>query len=699
LGISEKLGTFIEFTATIVAAMIVAFRQNWELTLVTGSLLIFILLVTSIILPLIRKVMIAVVISEAKAASVASEVFNGMRMIAACGAEMRTLDKFALWADAAKKNGQKTPPLIAVQVSLSVFSVFSGFALSFWYGTKLYSEGRLSSIGSVLVVVMSVMMMTISLQRLVTPMIAASNAMLAACDFFTVIDAPKVPTEGLKEPNVSAMDDIEFCNIDFAYPSRPDVLVLDGLNLTIESGKLTAIVGPSGSGKSTIVGLLERWYSLREQPVLPDAVKAAKKEKKKAKCGAAGQAAVAALEGSSQPPPVQLKGEILVSGHHLDEVDLKWWRSQIGLVQQEPFLFNDTIFNNVAAGLVGTPYEDVGYERKREMVIDACAEAFASEFIDKLPEGYESMVGDGGAKLSGGQRQRISIARAVVGQPAILILDEATSAMDARAERIVQAALDRVSKGRTTISIAHRLSTVMKADKIVVLQKGKVIEEGTHHHLLARQDGVYYGLVHAQQLAMGSERTEDDDPINPDDDSSVTQFKNEKQAIQAIPQTAQPAPPHQPGVSVRGPVVSFARLLSEQRTRVPQYLLIVFLSMCTGAATPLQAWLFGKIITVFEDIYDLPALTSNASFISMMWFVLAIGTGLAYFFVAYLSSHLAYYISSTYRKQYFENLLYQAMAFFDAEGHSPGTLTARVSSDPKKLEELLGLNMAMLYNS
>ncbi|KAL4996438.1 P-loop containing nucleoside triphosphate hydrolase protein [Aspergillus recurvatus] len=700
LGISEKLGTFIEFTATIVAAMIVAFIHSWQLTLVTGSLLVFILVSTSVMMTLIRKGMIAVVISEAKAASVASEVFNGMRMIVACGAEMRTLNKFAVWADEAKKNGQRTSPLIAVQVSVSVFSMFSGFALSFWYGTKLYSDGRLSNIGSVLVVVMSVMMMAIALQRLATPLIAVSNAMLAACEFFTVIDAPKVPMDGLKEPRVSAMEDIEFRNVDFAYPSRPDVKVLDGLNLTIEVGKLTAIVGPSGSGKSTIVGLLEGWYSLREQNVLPEAVKAVEKEKKKTKKSeAAAQAADATLTSPFQPPPVQLKGEILVSGrHNLHDVDLKWWRAQIGLVQQEPFLFNDTIFNNVAAGLVGTPYENASYEVKREMVVAACEEAFASEFIDRLPEGYESMAGDSGAKLSGGQRQRISIARAVVRQPAILILDEATSAMDAKAERIVQAALDRVSRARTTISIAHRLSTIMKADKIVVLQKGKVIEEGTHHSLLEVENGVYYGLVHAQQLAMGSESADDDSLIHPDDDySSPSQVKEEKQAIQAAPQARQPAALSQPGV--RESMASFARLLYEQRAQFPQYLLIVFLSMCTGAATPIQAWLFGQIIAVFEDIYDMSALTSRANFLSKMWFVLAVCTGVLYFCVAFLSIHLAYYISSTYRKQYFENLLYQAMAFFDTEGHSPGTLTARVSSDPKKLEELLGLNMSMLYNS
>jgi ABC-type multidrug transport system fused ATPase/permease subunit len=146
----------------------------------------------------------------------------------------------------------------------------------------------------------------------------------------------------------------------------------------------------------------------------------------------------------------------------LRSADLKWWRAHIGLVQQEPFLFNDTIFNNVAFGLCGTPLDGASDEEKKTMVEEACKEAYAEEFISRLPQGYETMVGESGIKLSGGQRQRIAIARSIIKKPPILILDEATSAIDVRTERIVQQALDRVSKNRTTIVIAHRLSTIKR---------------------------------------------------------------------------------------------------------------------------------------------------------------------------------------------------------------------------------------------
>lgn len=161
----------------------------------------------------------------------------------------------------------------------------------------------------------------------------------------------------------------------------------------------------------------------------------------------------------------------MTSEHNLDEIDVKWWRSQIGLVQQEPSLFNDSIYANVMHGLAGTPWEGEPLEVKQELAREACREAFANEFIDRLPEGYNTQVGDSDLKLSGGQRQRLAIARSIVEKPKILILDEATSAIDVRSEKIIQAALDRVSQGRTTIMIAHRLSTIAKADSIMVLQK------------------------------------------------------------------------------------------------------------------------------------------------------------------------------------------------------------------------------------
>jgi ABC-type multidrug transport system fused ATPase/permease subunit len=230
---------------------------------------------------------------------------------------------------------------------------------------------------------MSVMMVVFSLERTTTPLLAVSKATVAACQFFTVIDAPQPEKGHLVDPDVSATDDIVFDKVTFAYPSRPHVKILDEIDLRIESGKINAIVGPSGSGKSTIVGLIERWYTLKHQYVIAEAVEPKKKKKK------SGEDEEEDLQTQNQEdagPPVKLSGTLTTCGHALDDINLKWWRSQIGLVQQEPFLFNDTIYKNVANGLIGTQWEDEPEETKRKLVKEACAEAFADEFVDKLPK-------------------------------------------------------------------------------------------------------------------------------------------------------------------------------------------------------------------------------------------------------------------------------------------------------------------------
>ena len=212
---------------------------------------------------------------------------------------------------------------------------------------------------------------------------------------------------------------------------------MKNFNATFPKGKLTALVGSSGSGKSTSVSLIERFYD-------------------------------------------PLSGSVKVDGHDLRDLNVKWLRSQIGLVGQEPVLFNDSVRANVDHGLIGTKMENLPSEQKLELVIKACKIANADSFIQTLPEKYNNSVGDRGMLLSGGQKQRVAIARAIVSDPPILLLDEATAALDSSSESIVQKALDEAAKNRTTVSIAHRLSTIKHAQQIIVMSDGEIIEVGNH---------------------------------------------------------------------------------------------------------------------------------------------------------------------------------------------------------------------------
>jgi ATP-binding cassette subfamily B (MDR/TAP) protein 1 len=408
---------------------------------------------------------------------------------------------------------------------------------------------------------------------------------------------------GLKDPDVSSENNITLQGVSFAYPSRRKVQVLDSVDMTFEARKTTAIVGPSGSGKSTIVGLIERWYDLDDYKI-PAALRSTKAGVTLGgPRGRGGGGGPQRFERPETPPDKKAEkaektielpdppigGKIYVGDVDLSTVDAVWWRQQIGLVQQEPVLFNDTIFTNVAYGLYGTQYDLLPDNEKLMMVEDACRQASADEFITKLPNGYMTMVGESGIKLSGGQRQRLAIARSIVKKPTILILDEATSAIDVRTERIVQEALDRVSANRTTIVIAHRLSTIKKADKIIVLRKGQVMEQGTHSQLLENDEGIYYGLVRAQAIAMTAEHETQDEEY----DDNVVALDDERPELVKTKSNRSglgPAQEHD-GIMTKDGLVAgykyvgflraFGTLLSEQK-RFWLYYVVVIAACCAA---------------------------------------------------------------------------------------------------------------------
>merc|ERR1719238_1173464 len=313
-------------------------------------------------------------------------------------------------------------------------------------GGMQYYGGYLISIGE------------ITFQEMMTPMFIMMGGMLGVKDVPTATSAAKLFFEATdRTPTINVLDtsgvkdldlrgDVEVKDVTFAYPSAPDHLVCKGYSLSIMAGQTVALSGASGSGKSTIIQLIERFYD-------------------------------------------PLSGSISIDGIDIKTMNVKWLRSQLGLVSQEPVLFQGTVADNICYGK---------FDATQAEVEEAARNANAHKFItERLNDGYETEVGQGGSKLSGGQKQRVAIARALIKKPSVLLLDEATSALDNESERIVQAALDEImtKQKRTTIVIAHRLSTIRNADKIAVLKEGKVAEQGTHEELLANPEGLYFSLV------------------------------------------------------------------------------------------------------------------------------------------------------------------------------------------------------------
>lgn len=340
---------------------------------------------------------------------------------------------------------------------------------------------------------MSVIVASASLSAVAPYLIDFSRAASAAAELFQLMDrASDIDPFGQSgEKPAGVQGAIDFEHITFSYPMRPGVTVLDDFSLHVPAGKVTALVGASGSGKSTIVGLLERWYN----------------------------------PGS---------GTVKLDGRPIDTLNLEWLRQQIRLVQQEPVLFSGTVFDNIASGLAGTPWQDESQPEKLARVQEAAKIAFAHDFIEALPDGYDTVIGERGGLLSGGQKQRVAIARSVVSQPRVLLLDEATSALDPHAEELVQQALDNVSKGRTTISIAHKLATIRAADNIVVMGNGRIIEQGTHKSLL-EADGTYARLVRAQDLSVAAVK---EAPAAGDSSSDADETNNGKEDEQKPPELA-----------------------------------------------------------------------------------------------------------------------------------------------------------------
>ena len=435
---------FIALSVRVLAYVSILFVLSWKMSIMVFLLMGVVLVPVEFIMKRIKRSGQTVSVAINKFNYKLTEILGGIRLIRNCGMESHESEKFANVSKDLSQVQYKTNKLIHSIIPLSEVSIFAIIVICI---SVLISHTKIDFVTIFPYLMTYLLILTRTLTQLNALNATRSDAMssLAALDIYEeMIDKSGKLTiiTGNKEIN-TLKEGIEFRNVNFSYAK--DKPVIENLDLVIPANSVTALVGPSGSGKSTLVNLILRYYDV----------------------------------GS---------GEILIDGINLKELDLHKWRKGIGFVSQDIFIFNTSVKTNIMYGS-----QDVADEE----IIQAAQAAHAHEFIMRLPDKYDTILGERGVKLSGGEKQRISIARAIINNPDILMLDEATSSLDTETERLITEAISRLTKDRTVIAIAHRLSTIFHANDIIVLDKGRVIESGKHGELLSKE-GLYKKLFDMQ---------------------------------------------------------------------------------------------------------------------------------------------------------------------------------------------------------
>ncbi|KAG6520211.1 hypothetical protein ZIOFF_017249 [Zingiber officinale] len=445
--VGDRMALLIQTTSAVVIACTMGLVIAWRLAVVMIAVQPIIIMCFYARRVLLKRLSAKAIKSQAASSKLASEAVGNLRTITAFSSQGRILRMFNVAQQGPRRESIRQSWFAGVGLSLSNGLSICIWALDFWYGGKLVDQGHLGvkALFQTFMILVSTGRVIADAGSMTTDLAKGADAVasvFAVLDRYTLIE----PDDRDAHRIAKLTGEIDICKVDFAYPARPDVVIFRGFSLYIEAGKSTALVGQSGSGKSTIIGLLERFYD-------------------------------------------PLKGTVKIDGKDIKSYNLRSLRRHIGLVGQEPTLFSGTIRENIAYGA------DAATQAEIE---EAARAANAHDFISGLKDGYETYCGDRGTQLSGGQKQRVAIARAILKNPAILLLDEATSALDGQSEKLVQEALERMMVGRTSVVVAHRLSTIRNCDLIAVLDQGVVVEKGTHASLLAK-GRAYYNLVSLQQ--------------------------------------------------------------------------------------------------------------------------------------------------------------------------------------------------------
>ncbi|KAK6080328.1 Leptomycin B resistance protein pmd1-like protein 4 [Seiridium cupressi] len=706
-GTSEKVGIFLSSISFLITAYVVGFIEYTKLTAMLIYLIPTMLFSSLMCGYLTQKYGSQMSDAIDAASSIASEALNHVAVVHAFSAERPLGTKFTGHMSKAKTWGIKKSVYIGAQSGFLYFLAFSANALAFWQGTKAIAAahqqtGEAVTVGAIYTVVLLVVDACTMIGQVAPLLPIFGTAITSFLKLKKDMEIqPQISPSESKGERLQHYTEarVNFANVTFSYPSRPDVKVLENVTFACPARSHTAIVGLSGSGKSTLAGLLCRLYDPAD-------------------------------------------GSVLIAGHSISSLDVVNLRGFMSLVPQEPSLFNVSIFENIALGLSnalkpelkelgqallgpdlarvaddlrhGTSFDTasnaygLAISKIAQLVVEAAEMADVMTFVHRQEFGFGTVVGQSGKLVSGGQRQRIALARALIKDPSILILDEATAALDSASEKRVQDAIDRVAQGRTVITIAHRLSTIKNADNIVVMKDGGVLEQGNHTDLLA-MGGQYARLVKLQNLSTESSaprhaRGSIDSRISYESstiDTLYTVTASEKDVTIKKPVAPEQEVPQQAAdAAAEWTIVRLlARILRPYLLWLTVAFAAAFIVGCTYSASGVT---FGNTIGIASPCTPPSTTSSRGSFLALMYLVLALAEGAAnlasWSAFGYVAESLVYLT----RVNIFQSLLKQTLSWHETGDRSPSTLLSLITKDAAALGSLsgsiIGTIMAVIIN-
>ena len=663
-GIGESVVTFFMSLATVVGSFVMGFARGWELSLVLLGALPFIALAGGLFAYCYTSINRLIDEASVHAGGMTEQSLTAIKTVKALCSEDFELQNFSAELNKNVKVVKNIGIFAGTAIGFLFFCFVSDHGLGFWFGSYLienerenHVEGRPYNLGDILTIFMCITMGSMILAQVPPPIKSFVQAKDSASNIFHVINRkPKIAiNDQTKELCHKVEGDIVFKDVEFSYPSRPEQLVLNKVNIEIHKNKKTAFVGENGSGKSTLISLIERFYD-------PQA------------------------------------GAIYLDDLDIRKLNLHSLRKKIGYVGQEPAMFSGTIRENLMYGKE---------EATEEELIAALKKAEAYKFVMEKEKTLDSFIGLDGGQLSGGQKQRLAIARAILKNPPILLLDEATSALDRENEIAIQKTLDSIAGGRTTIVVAHRLTTIKDADRIYVMSNGEVAEYGTHEELL-NIHGKYEAMVKLQLT-----QNQDDENNNKTDkkeiifkkiieDQNVEDYEKKKENTEKLLKEEAMEMKKMTGEYKKRSLRVFKRILIDYIPRHWFNCLVGYLfSLFAGACQPIMAILMGNImenLVLIADPVNHASAREKIDYYSGMFAVLGAAALVANTGSSYYLTVLGEILATELRTKTFQITLRRKMAYFDRPENHPVILSSRISFDTQNLNRLISNFIGVVFN-